>query len=410
MLRRRYLKLYLEILFIFLLIAGGLKILEERINLPVYDSDEVPWIFSGYYFNLYFVRSELFHPHWNDYEAFDQPPLGKYIIGGVLYAKGYTIDSLEPKRFLNSIPLANLQKYFDMVIPKVPDPKVVIPLLRSTIFVFALSSLLLIYVSVRISYGLWAAMISTMLIVSNPIFATVSTRILGDPILLFFLTLFTLLCTLYLKSQKNIYILFAFIISSFAFSTKLNGILLIPLLILFFIMTNKLSISRQNVKVLAIGLLAFLLFTIIINPVFLNSGVEAIGKMADARLSAFRNYQETFKHAALLSVSERFVAAAQIIFFQNSLFYRFTRIFVELIMFVIGIYYIFRKRDLFLILIFIFLVIVPVSILPFRLPRYCYWIFPFTHIIAGQSIFFFRDFSNRLQGRKPSSPERLSGE
>ncbi len=394
MLKSKYLKLGLELIFILTLIIGGVKVLDKKINLPVYDSDEVSWIFTAYYFNLYFLRFDLFHPAWNDDEAFDQPPLGKYIVGGTLYLKGYTIDSLEPKRFLNSIALINPQKYFDLVIPLVPNPPVVIPLLRSAIFLFALSSLLLIYASIRISYGFLTAVTSTVLIISNPIFGMVSTRILADPILLFLFSLFILLCTLYSKSKKNIYIVFAFIVSSLAYSTKLNGILLLPMLIIFFLIENKFSFSGRNLKTLIAGMICFILITVTLNPVFLNSGIKAISKMADARFSAFRNYQETFKHAALPSVSERFVAAAQIIFFQNSLFYKFARIPLELIMFVLGIYHIFRKRDLFLMLIFLFLVIIPVSILPFRLSRYCYWIFPFTHIIASQSLNFFRDLVN----------------
>ena len=397
MLKRKYFKLGLELIFVLALIVGGVKVLDNKINLPVYDSDEVSWIFTAYYFNLYFLRFELFHPDWNDYEAFDQQTLGKYIIGGVLFAKGYTIDSLEPKRFLNRIPLVNPQKHFDLVVPLVPNPPVVIPLLRTAIFLFALSALLLLYASIRISYGFLVAVISTTLIMSNPIFSTVSTRILGDPILLFLFYLFIILCTLYSKFKNNIYIVFAFIISSFAFSTKLNGILLVPLLIIFFIITNNYSMSREKVKLLVSGLIIFLLITVMINPVFLNTGVEAIGKMANARLSAFRNYQETFKHAALLSVRERFIAAAQIIFFQNSLFYKFVRIPLELIMFILGVYHICRKRDLLVMLIFLFMVIIPVSILPFKLPRYCYWIFPFMHTIAAQSVCYLMELSNRVR-------------
>jgi len=397
MLRKKYLKLCLEIIFVLVLIVGGVKVLEHKIHLPVYDSDEVPWIFTGYYFNLYFLRFDLFHADWNDYEAFDQPPLGKYIIGAVLHLKGFTIDSLEPKRFLNSIPLVNLQKYFDLVTQKVPNPRVVIPLLRSVIFIFALSSLLLIYISLRISYGFFPAMISTAFIISNPIFGTVSTRILADPILLFFFSLFTFICTLHLRSNKNIYIVLAFIVSSLAFSTKLNGILLVPMLIVLFLVKNKFSLSRPNVKVLITGLTFFLLVTVILNPVYLNSGIRAIARMADARFSAFQNYQETFKHAALHSISDRFIAATQIIFFTNSLFYQLIKVPVELIMFLFGIYQTFRKKDLLLILVFLFLVLIPVSILPFKLPRYCYWIFPFTHIIAGQSVCFLRDLFTRAR-------------
>ena len=395
--KSKYLKLCIEILFILILIFGGVKVLNEKLLLPVYDSDEVSWIFTGYYFNLYFLHFDLFNPDWNDYEAFDQPPLGKYIIGGALYTRGYTIDSLEPKRFLNSIPLSKLQKGLDLVIPKVPNPSVVIPLLRSCIFLFALSSLLLIYVSLRISYGFLPALISTGLIVSNPIFGMVSTRILGDPILLLFFALFILFCTLYLKFQKNIYIVLAFIVSSLAFSTKLNGILLVPMLIVLFLVKNKFSLSPRNLKVLITGLIAFLLVTVILNPVYLNIGLRAIVRMADARLSAFQNYQVTFKHAALHSISDRFIAATQIIFFTNSLFYQLIKVPVELIMFLFGIYQTFRRKDLLLILVFLFLVLIPVSILPFKLPRYFYWIIPFTHTIAGQSVCFLMELSNRAR-------------
>ena len=139
------------------------------------------------------------------------------------------------------------------------------------------------------------------------------------------------------------------------------------------------------------GCFAFLLISILLNPVFLNTGIAAIGKMAEVRLSAFRTFQETFKGVALLSVSDRFVTATQVIFFGSSLFYQLIHVPVELIMFVVGIYYIFRRRDLLLIPIFAFLVVIPISILPHNTPRYYYWIFPFTYVIAGLSINFLRE-------------------
>ena len=104
MLKRKYFIFCLDLVFILLVIMGGWKVLEEKKYGDLIDSDEVSWIFTGYYFNLYFLRFDLFHPDWNDYEAFDHPPLAKYIVGGALYLKGYTIDSLEPKSLLNNIP------------------------------------------------------------------------------------------------------------------------------------------------------------------------------------------------------------------------------------------------------------------------------------------------------------------
>jgi len=394
--KRKYAKFGIELIFILIVLMGGLKELDKRKYLPVYDPDEIAWVFTGYYFNLYFLRFDLFHPDWDDYEAFDHPPLAKYIVGGNLFLEGYTIDSLEPKRLLNSIPISQFQTYLHLLTPNVPNPKTVIPSTRSVIFLFALSSLFLIYIFMRTSYGILPAFISTLLIIGNPIFSLTSTRILADPILLFFYALSILLCGLYLKSQRSVYIFLGFIVSSFAFLTKLNGILLVLVVPAVFLIKNRFSIRRKDWKLLIMGIGVFLLITIFLNPVFLNTGLKAMWKMVEVRLAAFHVYQETFKGAALLSVTERFATATKMIFCDYSMLYRLTKVPVELILFGAGIYYIFRKRDLLLILVFVFLIVVPISILPFNVPRYYYWIFPFIYMIAGLSSYLFKDIWDKI--------------
>jgi len=386
MLKRKHLKFCFELMFILLVIAGGWKALESRKYSPVYDGDEIAWIFAGYYFNLYFLQFDLFHEDWNDYEAFDHPPLAKYIVGGALYLKGYTIDSVDPKRFWNAIPPDKFPIYFDLVKDKIPSPNITIPFSRSIIFLFALSSLLLIYISTRSLYGALPAVISTSLVISCPIFNYYSIGIFADPILLFFYTSFILFCALYWKSQKMVYIFFAFVVSSLAFLTKINGIVLVLLLMTIFLLKNRFSILKQDYKWLITGFIAFLLISIFLNPVFLNTGIKALGRMAEVRLSGFRVLQETFKDAALLSVGERFIAAAKVLFLRSSFFYPIIKVPVELIMFLIGMYYILSKRDFFLISIFAYLVVIPITILPYPAPRYFYWISPFICMIEGLSL------------------------
>ena len=395
--KRKYLNACLMILFVLFIIIGDYRVwreLEKGKYFSELEPDEPAWIFSGYYFNLYFLRFDLFHPDWSDDEAFDQPPLAKYIVGGALFLRGYTIDSLEPKRFWNTIrgdKLHHIQSYYDQVIDRIPNRSVVIPSTRFVIAMFALFSLPLLYISVRMLYGVLPAMVSAMLIISHPIFIFYSMRILADPVLLFFLALFTLLCALYLKSQKHLYIIFAFVVSSLAFLTKLNGIVLVFVLLITFLLKNKFSISKQDCKFLAMGFVIFLFISVLLNPVFLNTGVKAIWKMVEVRSSASRMLQETFQGAALLSVSERFLAATRMIFFKYSLFYQLIKVPLELMMFVAGIYYILKTKDIFLLTLFGFLVILPVSMLPLDFPRYCYWIFPFTYIIAGLSLNLLKD-------------------
>lgn len=395
LLQRKSLKLCLEIIFMLFIVMGGFKALESSKNSPYLESDEPGWIFAGYYFNLYFLRFDLFHPDWNDYEALDQPPLAKYIVGGSAYLKGYTADSLYMKRLWNNVPVDKLHIFFDSIKHKIPNPSIVIPFTRSIIFLFALLSLVLIYIFVRTLYGALAAFISTSLIISSPIHNYYSIRILADPILLFFFSLFVLLCALYWKSQKRIYIVLAFIASSFSFLTKLNGILLVPLVIIIVLIKSKFSFSKLDFKSLATGLITFFLISALLNPIFLNKGIMALWEMVEVRSSAFHVFQETYPNHALLSVVDRFEYAIRIIFFRSSMFYPLIKVPVELFLFGIGIYYVLRKGDLFLVSIFIFLFIIPISILPFKMPRYLYWASPFIYVIAGLSSNLFKEIISK---------------
>jgi hypothetical protein len=118
--------------------------------------------------------------------------------------------------------------------------------------------------------------------------------------------------------------------------------------------------------------------------------------MIEVRLSAFRIYQETFRDVALFSVGERFITATSMIFFKNSLLWQLIKVPVELIMFGGGMFYILRKKDILLIPIFVFLVIIPISILPYNSVKYYYWIFPFTHIIASLSLNLFKEVLGKI--------------
>jgi hypothetical protein len=180
-------------------------------------------------------------------------------------------------------------------------------------------------------------------------------------------------------------------VSALAFLTKLNGMLLVFLILTVFLLKNRFSNLKQNYKYMVIGLLLFLLIVVSLNPVFLNYGIKAFGKMVDVRLAAFSQYQNTFKEAALLSVKERMITATKMIFFEYSLFYLWFRIPVELLLFVVGIYHVLRKKDLFLISIFAYLVIIPICFLPYNVIKYYYWIFPFIHIVAGVSMNLVKD-------------------
>ena len=103
--KSKRLRVYLQVLFITLAILWMFNEVGGRFYLPLSEPDEAAWIYSGYYFNLYFLKFDLFHEDWQDYDAYDHLPLVKYIVGGTLFLKGYVFDSLDAKRMWQHIPM-----------------------------------------------------------------------------------------------------------------------------------------------------------------------------------------------------------------------------------------------------------------------------------------------------------------
>jgi 4-amino-4-deoxy-L-arabinose transferase-like glycosyltransferase len=289
----------------------------------------------------------------------------------------------------HSIPMNKYASNYGLLISKIPNNA--LPFIRFVIFIFAFLSVLLFYIFVRSFYGMLPAIVSTSLLITNFIFIELSTQILADPVLLFFFIFFVLLCALYLKSGNNIFIFFCFVLSSFAFLTKLNGLILIFVLFFVILVKNRFHISNYNFKILIFGFITFLLMTILLNPFFINSGIHGIVKMVEHRVSHIHFQQETFKSGALPSMGERFQAEIGTIFFKFSLLNKLIGFPFELILFFLGVYYSFRKRDLILLIILVFFILPTISILPLHWKRYYYTVIPFIYIIAGVSLNIFKE-------------------
>ena len=393
--KRKRLKIYIEVLFIIFAILWMFNEMGGRFYLPLSEPDEAAWIYSGYYFNLYFLKFDLFHKDWNDYDAIDHPPLVKYIVGGTLFLKGYIFDSLDAKEMWRGIPMDKYLPNYLLLKNKLPDN--ILPLTRLVIFTFAFLSLVFFYIFVRKFYGILPTMVSTSLLITNLIFIRLSTQTIADPVLLFFFAFSLLVFAFYLKSGNNTCLFFGFVLSSFAFLTKLNGLVLIFVLFFVIFIKNKLVISNYNFKLISLGFITFLLMTVLLNPFFLNAGIQGIVKMVEHRAFHIHLQQETFQPAALLSIGERLEAEIVTIFFRSSMLNKFIKIPFELITFLLGVYYSVRKRDLFLLIILVFFIFPTMSILPLNWERYYYTVIPFIYIVAGVSLNLFKEFGKRIK-------------
>jgi 4-amino-4-deoxy-L-arabinose transferase-like glycosyltransferase len=365
-----------------------------RFYLPLSEPDEAAWIYSGYYFNLYFLKFDFFHEDWQDYDAYDHLPLVKYIVGGTLFLKGYVFDSLDAKRMWQHIPMDKYLIQYRLLKSQIPENA--LPLTRLVIFTFAFLSVVLLYILLRTFYGILPAIVATSFLITNSIFLRLSTQTIADPVLLFFFTLFLLLSAHYLRSGNNIYIFLGFVLSSLAFITKLNGLILIFALCFILVIKNKFSISNYKGKLLLSGFVTFLLMSILLNPFFLNSGIQGLVKMFDHRITYLHLQQLTFPSAALLSIGDRLKSEVVMIFFRSSFFYDLLKVPLEFMMFLLGIYYTVRKGDLILLTVLVFFIIPTMSILPINWERYYYTLIPFICVIAGASLNIFKELKRSV--------------
>lgn len=386
--RKKRLKTYIEILFIIVAILWMFHEVGGRFYLPLSEPDEAAWLYSGYYFNLYFLKFDLSHTDWVEYDAYDHPPLVKYIVGGTLHFKGYTFDSLDAKKLWQSIPMDQYLVYYRLMKSKFPDD--ILRVTRFVIFSFAFLSLAFLYIFVRKVYGILSAIVCTSLLMTNDIFVRLSTQTIADPVLLFFFVSFIWLCSLYVKSGKDIYILGGFVLSSFAFLTKLNGLILIFALFFVLFFKNRYSVRRYPYKGLVVGFLGFLFITVLLNPFFLKTGIQGFIGMIDHRVTHLQLQQQIFKGSALPIFTDRLIAEIDVIFFRYSKMTQLTGIPFELILFVLGITYLVLKRDLMLFTMLTFFVVAPLSVLPINWVRYYYTVIPFVYVISAASLNLFR--------------------
>lgn len=392
--KKKRFKIYVEVLFIIVAILWMFHEVGGGFYLPLSEPDEAAWIYSGYYFNLYFLKFDLSHADWVDYDAYDHPPLVKYIIGATLFAKGYVFDSLDAKKLWRSIPMDQYLVNYRLMKSKFSDQ--ILPLTKFVIFSFAFLSLVFLYLFTRTSYGIFPAIVSTSLLITNEIFIRLSTQTIADPVLLFFFIFSIWLCSQYVKTSKDIHIFGAFILSSLAFLTKLNGLILIFALFFVLLLKNGFSIRHYNFKVLALGFICFLFISVLLNPFFLKSGVQGFVKMVDHRVTHLQLQQETFKLSSLASFGERLKAEIDVIFFRYSKVTQLSGIPFEFILFVLGISYLILKRDLILFTVLIFLVVAPLSVLPINWVRYYYTVIPFIYMVSAASLGFFKKSDKTL--------------
>ncbi len=306
--------------------------------------DEIYWLSTSIYFKLFFIDEDIHNKQWRYRSSYDHPPVGKYLIGLVLYMAGYgdKVNTFADKNadkecrwHFNKSYRWNIN-HIAMVYEGIPLQGMLYILRLSMAIIGSLACLLIFWVCKEI-FNIRVGLIAALLLAYNPIMLFWGTRIMSEAPLLFFLITNMVLMILFYRSflgQKLLRtFIFAFMIGvniALAAGTKLTGGLTALIFLIFCILVifTKVILLRFNlaspghdnkikrvkiyeeIKVILISLLIAgiiaVSFFVAMNPFLYNQPLKGIISMLRYRMQESHSQQMYYHISALTSLRERF--------------------------------------------------------------------------------------------------------
>lgn len=300
---------------------GGVLKFIQKLSVPDYPfldyqrfhGDENHWLHSSKYFKLLFMDRDISNKQWQEPEAYDQPPVGKYIIGLALFVAGEG-DEIEE---LEKMSVWDFSKNYSWNVANgtIPPPKL-LSTARLTMALFGIFTCLLLYYIGKEVFSVRTGIIASLLLAYNPLMLSWSRRAMTDALLLFFLMTNVVLMMFFyksfLKEKSRKSFVFAALIGmnvAFASGTKLNGALTGIIFASFCIFVVLMKIIQykflqhinklKTIKELKIivgsllvsGFIAIFIF-IGINPYLYRQPLDGIAGMVEHRMLIVEAQQE----------------------------------------------------------------------------------------------------------------------
>jgi hypothetical protein len=148
-----------------------------------FHGDESEWIAAGRYFRFVFLEhdltSQVWRPSWLNR---DQPPVGRYIIGGIVWASGTDPANVNKTYAWERDYQENLKE------GRVPGPNILQPVRRTMAIVGALS-IVLLFVAGRLVGGTLAGAVAGLATISSPLLQMYFVQARTEALLAFFSTI-----------------------------------------------------------------------------------------------------------------------------------------------------------------------------------------------------------------------------
>jgi len=308
--------LYKEIIINILLIILLLIPFINKINEHSLHGDEIGWLYSTKFFTLLFIEHDINNKQFKDVFSYDQPPVGRYIIGLALTISGYGDRIKELKDLRWDYSKSEAWNRLHGVMPQ--DDILYIG--RLTMALFGAFTCFLIYWIGKKIFSRTTGIIASFLLVFTPEMLLWCPRIKTDAPLIFFLTANVALMIFFYhfliekKTKKTLPLAILIGINIFlSVGVKLNGslagltfIAFCIYIILIKILRHKLSptLSAASQKIdleikmifgsILIALSTALFLFIISNPFLYENPIKGMVKMICYRMTAHHYILNSF--------------------------------------------------------------------------------------------------------------------
>lgn len=240
-------------------------------SLP-YESDEISWFYHTKFYDL-LTQGKIFEPYWHSLDAYDHPPLSKYVYG--LYLRLHFGDYAAIRENLktmygewSSVDIAGT----DM--PHTFGPFIItMRSLTALITVFCI--LLLSGLTLILTGNIFVAVIHALLLVHNGVFMTTMIRAVSDSHYIFLLTVSFMLFGMYCINRKYKILGVSAILGALSMSSKLTGVLyflIVPAYLCIEAMLHRIQ-TKQLYMSLGIVIFSGTVTWFIVNPTLYPSPV-----------------------------------------------------------------------------------------------------------------------------------------
>ena len=287
-------------------------------SLTLVSIDEAAWIYSSHYYHLAWLERDFQSEDWQHFDAYDHPPMMKYLVGAAMHLTGYTVTSLEPKvEWLkaSSNPHEDRSDIIAQFHQTVPTNALFAARAVSTLsFIFAC---IFTYLIGQRTFSTLAGVAAACLMALSPLQQRIATEVFSDGLVMMLIAAMTWLqwhCARSLidrQSKRLPWSVFALGMTlAMLVSTKLTGLAALPIVLAVVPLSIAIElrvkrrkneptpVSHVSIQHILLALACLIatgvLLAMFLNPLLLKQPISGLQKMIELRMNVVDSQAKMF--------------------------------------------------------------------------------------------------------------------